>query len=79
MDLASIALQGLEQSETQLNSAIINLASFGASSPNDVPLDTTDLVTDITALMSVQDQFSINLNTLNAADRIQKNTVDLFA
>ena len=77
MDLSSIALQGLQQADAQLEAAVANLASVGANSlgPN---LDTVDLASQIVALNSAQDSFTVNLEALKTADQIQQSLLNLF-
>ncbi len=77
MDPSSIALQGLHQAETQLETAAARIASAGASSPDGVPLDVVDLSTEMVALMSAQNLFEANLATLKTAGQMQKSLVDL--
>jgi flagellar basal body rod protein FlgC len=38
-----------------------------------------DVASEIVALSSAKNQFSVNLATLKVANEIQKNTVDLIA
>jgi hypothetical protein len=78
MDLSSIALQGLEQAEIQLNSATAGLASAG-SSPNRGNLDVVDVASHMVALNSAQTLFEFNLSTLKTADHLQKTVLDLLA
>ena len=54
MDLSAIALQGLQQAESQLNQAAAGIASFGAASPDGAGLDTVSLSAEMVALMSAQ-------------------------
>ena len=77
MDASSIALQGLHQAETQLETAAARIASGGASSPDGASLDVVDLSAEMVALMSARNLFDINLATLKTADQIQKSLVDL--
>jgi len=79
MDPASIALQGLQQAEVQLNAAAAKIASAGASSPDGASLDVVDLSAEMVALMSAQSAFDVNLATLKIADQMQKGLIDLTA
>ena len=79
MDLSAIALQGLGQAEAQLETAAARIASAGALSPDGANADTVDISTEIVALLSAKNQFSLNLTTLKLADEVQKNTIDLLA
>ena len=79
MDLSAIALQGLQQADSQLNQAATRIASFGATSPDSTSLDTVNLSAEMVALMSAQDLASVNLKTLQTADEIQKSLIDIMA
>jgi hypothetical protein len=79
MGISAIALQGLQQSQAQLESAATNIASLGASSQNSAPLDLVSVASDMVALTSAQNQFSLSLATFEAGDEIEKNTIDTFA
>jgi flagellar hook protein FlgE len=79
MDPSSIALQGLQQAEVQLNAAAAKLADAGGASRNGANLDVVDLSAEMVALMSARTFFSANLATLKTADRIQKSLIDLTA
>lgn len=79
MDLSTIALQGLEQGQVQLENAAIRLAGAGAESPDGAGVDTVDLSAEIVALMSAKTQFSANLSTLKTANQLQKNVLDVMA
>ena len=79
MDLSAIALQGLQQADLQLEQAASRIASNGAASPAGAGLDVADLSTEMVALISAQDQFSVNVSTLKTAGELQKNLIDLMA
>ena len=79
MGLSAIALPGLEQSEAQAQTALTNLATFGSSSPSNVPPGTTGLISDITELSSAQDQYSLSLDVMNIANNIEKGALNIFA
>jgi flagellar basal body rod protein FlgC len=79
MDLSAIALQGLQQAETQLNSVANALATGGTSATNGANADVADLSAEIVALSSAQNSFAINLSSLKTADEIQRSTLDLLA
>jgi len=78
MDPTSIALQGLQQAEVQLNAAASNLANTG-DSQNGANLDVVDLSAEMVALMSAQTLFESNIATLKTADQMQKNLIDVTA
>jgi len=77
MDLSSIALQGMQQAEVQLENAATAIASPG-SSPEGANIDTVDLSAEMVALMSAKNDFSVNLSVLKTADQVEKQTVDLM-
>jgi flagellar hook protein FlgE len=79
MDPSSIALQGLQQADVQLNAAAAKIASAGASSPDGANLDVVDLSAEMVALMSAHSAFELNLATLKTTDQIQKSLIDLTA
>lgn len=79
MDLSAIALQGLEQSQAQLENAATRLASAGTESPDGAGVDSVDLSAEIVALMSAKTQFSANVGTLKTADQIKKSGLDMMA
>ena len=79
MDPSAIALQGLQQAETQLNATAAKIASAGATSPDGSSLDVVDLSVEMVALMSAQASFSANLATLKTADQMLQSLVDVKA
>jgi flagellar hook protein FlgE len=79
MDISAIALQGLQQADAQLEKAAIKIAAYGASSPDGANLDTVDLSAEVVALMSAKTDYLTNLKTLQTANEIQKNVIDLTA
>ena len=79
MDVSSIALQGLQQADAQLEQAAATIASFGATSPDGATLDVVDLSSAILALNSARNQSLVNLSTLKVADQMQKSVIDMIA
>jgi flagellar hook protein FlgE len=79
MDISAIALQGLDQASAQLDASAAQIASAGAASPNGSNPDVVNLSAEMVALMSAQNSFSINLATLETADQMQQNVIDLTA
>jgi len=79
MDLSAIALQGLQQAETQLEAAATRIASFGAASSGGVSLDTVDLSAEMVALLSAKQQALVNMQTLKPAGEISKSLIDVMA
>jgi len=79
MDLSSIALQGLQQADTQLANAASNIASFQSNTPAGAGVDTVDLSAAVVALLSAKNSYSANVATVKTAEEIQKITIDLLA
>lgn len=79
MDPSSIALQGLQQADAQLDAAASAIVSAGATSANGSNPNVVDLSTEMVALMSAQNSLSANLATLETADQIQQNLLDVTA
>ena len=79
MDLTSTALQGLQQANSQLNSAANKIATYGANSPAGASLDTVDLSSAVVALLSAKNQFSASAATLKVGDEVQQNLLDVTA
>ena len=77
MDVSAIALQGLEQANTQLEAAASAIANVGA--PSAGPVDIVDLSAEMVALMSAQTLLGANLATLKTADQMQKTLLDVTA
>ena len=67
MDLSTIALQGLQQANAQLNSAASSIASFQSSTPTGANVDTVDLSAAVVALLSAKNLYSANLATTKTA------------
>jgi flagellar hook protein FlgE len=78
MDPSSIAIQGLQHADAQLNAAAA-IASAGATSANGSNPDVVDLSAEMVALTSAQTSFSANLAALETADQMQKNLLDVTA
>lgn len=79
MDVSNIALQGLEQANTQLEAAATAIATAGSDSSSTGNVDVVDLSAEMVALMSAQNAFSVNLATLKTADQMQQSLVDIKA
>jgi len=76
MDLAAIALQGIDQAQVQLEAAATGIASSGAQTGDAA---TVDLSTEVVALLSAKNQFSLGIATLKVADQTQQSALSLFA
>jgi len=79
MDVSSIALQGLQQADIQLEAAASRMATAGSDSPDGANLDVVDLSTEMVALMSAQNLFNANLATLKTTDQMPKSLLDIKA
>ena len=77
MDASSIALQGLQQADAELNTAAAKIASAGAASPDAANPDPVDLSKEMVALTKAQASFEADLATLKTADEIKQRLVDL--
>lgn len=76
MDPSSIALQGLQQDDIQLETAAARVAGTGATSADGANRDIVDLSAEMVALMSAQTLFEANLATLETAGLMQKSVID---
>ena len=79
MDISAIALMGMQQAEARLEKAATRIASFGADAFDGANVDTVDLSSEMLAMMSARNEFSVNLKTLETANEVSKNTIDLMA
>ena len=79
MDVSSIALQGLQQANAQLEAAAVKIASAGGGSSETPTLDVVDLSAEMLALISARTLFDVNLATLKTADQMQKSLLDIKA
>jgi flagellar basal body rod protein FlgC len=79
MDPSSIAIQGLQQADTQLDAAAAAIASAGGTSANGSNPDVVNLSAEMVALTSAQTSFSANLAALETADQMQKTLLDVTA
>jgi flagellar hook protein FlgE len=78
MDLSTIALQGLQQADNQLQDAAGKIAANGTNSPGG-NVDSVDLSAAVVELLSAKNQFSANVATLKTADEVQQNLLDVTA
>ena len=79
MDISAIALQGLEQANTQLDNAAARLASAAALSPDGSNVDVVDISAEMVALLAAKNQFSVAAATMKVANEVQKSVVDITA
>jgi hypothetical protein len=78
VDLSAIAVQGLKQSQDCFNIAASRLAAPGMLSGSNTA-DSADLSTAAVAVLSAKDDFAVKLKIINAADEMQRTTIDLLA
>ena len=76
MDLAAIALQGIDQAQVQLEAAATGIASAAAQSSDAA---TVDLSTEVVALLSARNQVSLGVATLKIADQTAQSAINLLA
>ena len=79
MNIAAIALDGLNQAQTRFDQTARRLASIGAAPPAGVPADPADLSTDMVSLISARNQFATNLQVARTAGEIDRQALDLLA
>jgi flagellar basal body rod protein FlgC len=71
MDISSIALQGVQQAQVQLDNSVQRLTQATSG-------DVVDLSQEAVALLSAKNQFSANINVLKIAGNMQKNVINLL-
>ena len=79
MDLSTVVLQGLQQADAQLQTAVASVATAAAPSPDGANLDTVSLSDAVVALMSAKDLFAVNASVMKTADELQQKTLDVMA
>jgi hypothetical protein len=79
MDLSEIALQGLQQADSQLDTAAGKIASSGAQSPDGASLDVVDLSAEMIALLSAKTLAAANIATLKVDGEVQNSLLDITA
>lgn len=78
VDISAIALQGLEQAQTQFGQAAQNLASIGSASPDGADVDTVSLSAQTVSLLSAKNAFELNVSVMKIANEMEARTVDLL-
>ena len=78
MDFSAIALQGLEQAQTQFENVATALASAGTTAGGG-NVDVVDLSAEIVAMMAAKTDFSISLSVLKTASQVEKQVTDILA
>lgn len=72
MDVSAIALGGLDQAQSQLDSAAKQIAGSGN------PLDTVDLSQQAASLLQAGTDFQANLATLKVNDQMLQSLFDVL-
>ena len=75
MDMAAIALQGLQQADLQLNQAAATIAAAGGLVVWFQP-DAVSLSVELVALPSAKNNFAVNVASLKVAQSVQKQALD---
>ena len=75
MDISAIALGGLNQAQTNFETAARRIASVGSGAPE----DSVDLTSSIVSLIQAKNDFAANLKTVKVADEMQRTALDLLA
>lgn len=78
MDIQTIALRGLEQSQARLDQAAGRIASIGDASPDGTNVDSVDLSAESVALLSAKNSVELNVSGMKAADRMQASLINLL-
>lgn len=78
MSASAIALQGLEQADTQLDAAAAAIATAGTGANSSGP-SLADLGADMVSLTTAQTQFEANLATIQTADQMEQSLIDVTA
>jgi hypothetical protein len=78
MDIADIALQGLQQADLQLNQAAATIAAAAGSSDGSSP-DAVSLSAELVALLSAKNNFAVNVASLKVAESVQKQVLGVTA
>jgi hypothetical protein len=79
MQISAIALQGLNQAQSQVDKAFGTLASLGANPDDGTSVDTVDLSTAAVSLISAKNVFSTDIQMLKVADEMQGQALQLLA
>jgi len=72
MDVTSIALGGLEQAQSQLDSTAKQIAGLGS------PTDTVDLSQAAVSLLQARNDFQANLATIKVNDQMTQSLFDVL-
>jgi hypothetical protein len=78
VEISQIALQGLEQAQSNFDQAAGRLTSLGNGSPETTPVDTVDLSQTVVALLSAKNAVSANISVMKVANQMQGQLVNLL-
>ena len=81
MGVFSIATEGMQQAQVQLEESATRVARMGPakSEEGSSPVDTVDLSTEMVVQLEAKNQFSSNLAAVKTADETLKTAIDLLA
>jgi flagellar hook-associated protein FlgK len=79
MDASSIALQGLEQADSQLNAVASQIVQSSAASASGGGQDVVSLSEEMVALMSAQNQFAVSADVLKTANQTEQSLLNVMA
>ena len=79
MDVAAIALGGLENAQLRLEGAARRSASASLAGSAPTSADSVDLSAAAVELLSARNAFQANLHVLRTADEIQREVLDRLA
>jgi flagellar hook protein FlgE len=81
MGVSSIALQGLQQAQLQLENSASKVAGMGlaTTSGSGSPVDTVDLSKEMVTQLSAKNQYAVNLSVLKTGDQMMKTAIDMLA
>jgi hypothetical protein len=79
MNISSIAVQGIQNAESQADAAASALTNANALAPNSPGPSISDVAADMVSLSSAQTQEAMSIDVLKTADEMQQNLLDVMA
>lgn len=79
MELARIALSGLDGAVAKLDRSARHVAAASAVGPEGSSVDTVDLAVAMVGLMEARQEFTANVQVIRTADEMTKRTLDILA
>ena len=73
MNVCAIALQGLERAQAGFERSATRIATAAE------PGDAVDLSAAVAGLLAAKEAFALNLKVVQAADEMERRTIDLLA